>query len=301
MFKISLNRALLELELETRTPLLIRAGDPGLNPAASDLAAVRIRHPIHGKSVYIPGSSMKGVLRSAAEAAVRGRKLAGQVDGACDVFGKSSCGERFSSVKQKDPGIHRQHCGACRTFGSTALKGRATVRDLFPWCGALTDEETVRHANTMEVRHGVAINRMSGAVQNGPFDMEMVPPGARFFGEVALENYQVWQLGLVAMALDELNDGFAQLGSTKSRGLGGVRISVRRLVHEQTLSAADRPMGVARLEPGRENAYGLLADPELPAATGQVRGLRRRFEVRDGALQSWLDAGLEGLGALLGA
>ena len=310
MFKVAYNRAVLTIEIRTTTPLLIKAGDPGLNPAGVDLTPMRTTHQVYGTSVFIPGSSLKGVVRSASESMVRGRTIAAAVPGACDAVGSRTCGQRlskedrFKEVLSENRGavLHRKHCAACRTFGSTMLKGRVSFRDLFPWRAEddeAANEVRVERANQLEVRHGVAINRLSGAVQHGPFDQELVPSGTSFFGEVALENYQVWQLGLIAAAFEELNEGFAQLGSSKSRGLGGIKAYVLRIVHEQSLAASETPLGVARLAPEVESQYGMLREGNLPATNGVPRGIRRRFEVESAATSKWFEAGLRALGNIL--
>lgn len=298
MFKQAYNRVLLDLEVETITPLLIKAGDAGLNPAASDLNPVRTRHPKWGDSVYIPGSSLKGVVRSAAEASVRGQTLGENLQGACDTLGSECCGRVIKDMAPRD--VYSKHCAACRAFGSTLMKGRASVRDLYPWTD--NDEgsaDNVTAANQVETRHGVAINRISGGVHHGPFDQELVPAGVIFFGEISLVNYQVWQLGLLAAGLDELNEGFARLGSSKSRGLGGVRVRVAHLRHDQPLTAGDRPLGVATLAGADGEAYGLLHESALPETAGSHHGIRYRFEAKDADTQPWLDAGLVALAGLL--
>jgi CRISPR-associated RAMP protein (TIGR02581 family) len=305
MFRRSYNRAVVRLRIETRAPLLIRAGDSGLDPTGTDLSCVRTRHARFGRTVYVPGSSLKGVLRSTAEAAVRGRRF-GDAEGACDVFGPAACGGRRGNNREREAtsDVHRRHCLACRLFGSTAMKGRCSVRDLFPWPGdvvTLTPDQqaNLEAANRTELRNSVAIDRITGSVKHGPFDSEMVPAGVLFYGDVALENYQAWQLGLLATALGELNDGFAQLGSTKSRGFGVVRVDVTEVLHEQPLTAGDRPLGVGALAGADESrAYGLLAESDLPAAAGLPRGLGRRFRLEGADAQAWLEAGrtaLEGL------
>lgn len=304
MFRQSLNRAVLRIRIETVTPLLIRAGDSGLDPTGADLTCVRTKHARYDRTVYVPGSSLKGVVRSAAEAAVRGRKLGG-VEGACDPLGPATCARETRRLESHE--VHRKHCLACRLFGSTAIKGRASVRDLFPWPeprpGEAADDaknrELAARANQVELRNGVAINRVSGAVQHGPFDMEMVPAGVAFWGDVALENYQAWQLGLVAAAFDELTSGFAQLGSTKSRGLGVVRPVIESVLHEQAGVDAPRPLGVGRLVGAPDvDRYGLLPEHDLPTSTAEPWGLSTRFRTTGDAAEAWLEAGRAALRAL---
>lgn len=303
MFKKAYNRAVLDLKVETVTPLLIRAGDPGLEPAP-DLSCVRTRHAKFGPTVYIPGSSLKGVVRSAAEATVRGEMFGGR-EGACDPLDKQGCGWRIQKESKDWPShrIHQEHCLACRIFGSTAIKGRASVRDLYPIApGAEAPDRNFEVANQTEGRHGVAINRISGAAQRGAlYDMEVVPAGSIFWGDIALENYQVWQLGLLAVALDELNQGFAQLGSTKSRGLGVVRVQITRLVHEQSSpEEVPTPKGVGALVDAQtKEDYGLFDESELGTAQGRRRGLSWRVELKQGdEIEAWMRAAEDGLGAL---
>ena len=301
MFKRAYNRAVVRLRIETRTPLLIRSGDPGLEPGP-DLACVRTRHAVYGQTVYIPGSSLKGVLRSSAEAAVRGQTLEG-VDGACDLFDRElGCGFRIQKeAKNADLStaeIHRRHCLACRTFGSTAMRGRTSVRDHYPIDPDDPSGAHLERANLTEGRHGVAINRISGAAQRGAlYDMEVVPAGSVFFGDVALQNYQAWQLGLLATAIDELNFGFAQLGSAKSRGLGVVEVGVQKVIHEQTRSAGKTPVGVgACARPEEVDAYQLLPEQSLGAVEGTAHGLSLRFSLEGPAARELLEAGQRALG-----
>lgn len=306
MFRISYNRAVLRVRIETVTPLRIGAGDIGLDPTGADLTCVRTRHGRHGTTVYIPGSSLKGVIRAAAEASVRGRTYSG-IAGACDdpLDNRQSCGGRYQNDSDTPTSsIHAAHCLVCRLFGSQAIKGRASIRDLFPWCDDVTSgspfcPEGVNHAtaNRLELRSGVAIDRLVGSVKHGPFEQELVPAGVSFFGDIALENYQVWQLGLLAEAFDQLDSGLAQLGSSKSRGLGVIRLAVERVLHEQVGSRA-QPCGVADLAPPAQcKEYGLVAEVPLPPGDGIPHGLAMRFDLRDQAA-GWLTAGRAALGAI---
>jgi CRISPR-associated protein Csm3 len=304
MFNETGNSAVLRIRIVTVTPLLIRAGDTGLDPGGTDLKCVRTRHGSMDRTVYIPGSSLKGVLRSTAESMVRGHKWQG-IEGACDPLAKgSACSDRVPSGASGAE-VHRLHCLACRLFGSLKIKGRASPRDMFPWKGdgaTLSDEdrETARAANATQVRFGVAINRVSGGASRGKlFDHESVPPGTEFWGDIALENYQVWQLGLLATVFDDLKDGFAQLGSSKSRGLGVVTVAPESLVHKQPARAGDHPAGVGhifRMEQAR--AYGLLPEADLPKVEGRSRGLFRQFALGPDDTKGWLDAGRKALEAL---
>lgn len=304
MFRRSLNRAVFGLKIETRTPLLIRAGDSGLNPVAPDLSCVRTRYAGEQLTVYIPGSSLKGVLRAAAESRVRGLTVRG-TQGACDPFDRSNCGNIASTeaAPKEDPSklVHSRHCMACRLFGSTAMRGRAAIRDLYPWSPTAVSAErdnAIRAANRTETRHGVAINRVSGSVQHGPFELEIIPVGIAFWGEIALVNFQSWQVALLAAAIGEVNDGFAQLGSSKTRGLGVVSIEVESVLYEQAGTDAT-PLGVGKLIDEKEaKPYGLLPESDLPAAPLETTGLTMRARLTGELARQWFAGCVAPLGAL---
>lgn len=303
MFKHSHNRAVLQIRVDTVTPLLIKAGDVGLDPTAASLACIRTRHATRGSTVFIPGSSFKGVARSAAEAALRDRHLRG-LPAVCDPLADDcpcnrSRTDEGSGTDEPTSASFRRQCPVCRTFGSQRLKGRAAPRDLFPWREGDDDTATTVAANSLELRHGVSIDRIKGSVRHGPFDQELVPAGVSFWGEVALENYQAWQLGLLTQAFDDIDAGFAQLGSSKSRGLGVARVHVVRIVHEQTLRAGDAPRGVGDIvDAATTAAYGLLPEASLPASPGEPRGLHRRFVVDPPHVDAWTAAARAALGRL---
>lgn len=304
MFKRSYNRAVLHIEILTISPLLIKSGDAGMGPTAAQLACVRTRHASAGPTVYIPGSGLRGVLRSVAEASLRDQSFSnkhGPIDGADDPLTPAVAPRRNDDDPLPTATIHRGHALTSRLFGSTQLKSRCAVRDLFPWPGdtALADIPTTPsflRANRTELRNNVAIDQLLGSVKHGPWDSELVPAGVAFWGDIALENYEVWQLGLLIRALDEFNEGFAQLGSGKSRGLGVVRIAVKQILHEQPARAGGHPYGVAHLaDANTRRDYDLFdeAPNSLPATPSERRGLHDRFTVNDTA--PWLDAGRRAL------
>lgn len=311
MFRRSYNRMILKVKITTQAPLLIRAGDAGLDPTASDLVAVRTRHGMVGRTVYIPGSSLRGVVRSTAEALLRSYEDGPQTKvRACNPLDRSSACDRKDGIKggpkrderldDQTAHLYSQHCSCCRTFGSTALKGRIAIRDLFPFRDGnhvTQDEKNLAQANTLEHRHSVALDRLTGAARNGGlFDMEVVPPGVSFWGEITLENFQLWQLGLLVTAFDQFEGGFAQLGSSKGRGFGLVSFQVEDLIHEQIIREG-RASGVGILaSPKDREAYKLrfTAADEFPPLEGEVRGITRRFVVKQPA--PWLDVARKALG-----
>jgi CRISPR-associated RAMP protein (TIGR02581 family) len=224
LHKTRYNALRLDLELVCAGPLLVKAGGFSPDPALPDMQFVRTYHPQKGEVPYIPGSSLKGVVRSFVEKALRTYAREDNWRWSCPTFpdDENSCARKLEKmVKEKSSSaIYRDSCGACRLFGHTRLKGRAAFSDLLP----------VGEIKT-EIRHGVAVSRLSHSSLN-PFNMEVVVEGT-FEGMVVLENYEIWQLGLLASAFGAINQGLLRIGFGKNRGFGRVRTAVKRCLVEE--------------------------------------------------------------------
>jgi CRISPR-associated protein Csm3 len=194
-----------------RSPILVKAGGISANPALPDMQFVRTLRVGEDESIYIPGSSLKGVLRSYMEKVLRTVK---DTNGACDPFEDTFCGGNVIKSEQGAE-IYQRSCRACKIFGNTRLKGRLSAMDAYP----KTEVKT-------ETRHGVAISRLTHSVAQGPFDMEVVISG-EFSTKLILENFEVWQLGLLALTLDAFNEGMLRLGFGKNRGFGEIKVEVK--------------------------------------------------------------------------
>ncbi len=249
MFQQALNQATLTLRPEG--PVLVKSGrEAGADPTIPDMNFVRTYHAGLGRetTVYLPGSSLKGTLRSYCERAAR-------TVGApcCDLFEKNEksptwfCGKRWEN-EPDGAKRHRESCAICRLFGNTALGARLFMGDAYP------TRETAEAANQTEQRDGVAIDRLSGAVAVGPFTLEVVTRG-EFEATLALENFELWQLGLLAIALRDMGSGLCPIGYGKSRGLGQMKVTF-------TWLEVGYPGRFAAQEDGRDftaNLYGVSA------------------------------------------
>lgn len=289
MHKLTINRARIDLSFRPVTPLLVKSGDKGaqlLHPERPDLMCVRTDHGALGETVYVPGSSLKGVVRAAAERVLRSLELP-----CCDPLDhRSTCHEAASKrgdqiARGKGPAsdhpmaeVHRMLCLACRTFGSQAMASRASFADAYP-----PSKETAEQANRTETRNGVSIDRQTGGPARGKlFELEVVV-GGRFETSIHLANYELWQLGLVGVVLADLDDGFVRLGSAKSRGLGRVALDVNALVVDQA-GRGGAVAGVGTLREDLRAPYGLLEDGVVGPAGEPTRsaiGQRLAWEGAD--------------------
>ncbi len=230
MHKSRYNALRLSLAISPRAPLLIKAGDISGDPSLPDMQFVRTYRADLGETVYLPGSSLKGAVRSFVERVLRTLGDQQSWRWACPTFPSddASCAKRLEKEGESWQ-IYRRSCGACRTFGHTRLRGRLAFTDFFPSGDVVT-----------EVRHAVAISRLSHAVAQGPFDIETTVAGT-FTGHLVLENYEVWQLGLVSLALQSMNNGLLKLGFGKNRGFGEVQVEVREVEIDEARVGDWRP------------------------------------------------------------
>lgn len=245
-------------ELVALTGLRVGAGK-STDAAATDQPVIRdaLGRP------YIPGSSLKGVLRSGLEAVLRGVDRRERGLWACDLFAEAgrcvgdSEGDEARFRRGEAIGLDEvieRTCTACSLFGSSFLAGRLFVHDLPRLDGA-----------EPEVRDGVGIHRdlgnAAGAIK---YDVEVVPPDTRFRLEMLLENVDTPRLALVLQALEMLHDGELLVGGMTSRGLGRVEVRERTL---EKITAERLLLG--------EDFEALDYDNTFQAAKNELRAILR--------------------------
>lgn len=200
--------------LTLRTALHIGGGN--VNTSYTDSPVVRTPEGIP----YIPGSSLKGVLRSRVE------QIAVALPGitTCQLI------EDSSSCLTVDSEFRKQHnkteavilekmatdmCHTCKLFGSPYSRSKLTVHDLM----------VKEWAEVTQVRDGVVIDRDSERARDRlKYDYEVVPPGAEFELEIWLENPEETDLALACVGINELRSGAVHIGGNTSRGLGSCQI-----------------------------------------------------------------------------
>ncbi|MBI5526471.1 MAG: CRISPR-associated RAMP protein [Deltaproteobacteria bacterium] len=246
------------LTIETRGPVLIKAGESGVT--GPDMAFVRTYgYGLDKAYPYLPGSSLKGVFRSYVEQIAR--TLKPNTVPVCLPYNfergqEQSCGKRFNKQTPR-PEVYRKECLACRMFGSLEFKGRVLIDDAY----SPAPRDIVE-----EVRDGVAIDRKTGGAANKvKYDLEVVTRGL-FKTSVTIENFETWQLGAMWLVLSDLKDERIRIGMGTSRGLGHVKGTVESLALRYHSKHNGRLAGIERLggvDVGRD--YGLFSSgKELP-------------------------------------
>lgn len=273
MYKSLYNRVVFDLVLEPRGPILIRSGTSTTDPSRPDLECIRTHHPLIDETVFIPGSSMKGVIRSQAERILRTMGM-----WCCDPLDLRSGCQKEVGKKDENVGAksYNQACPACRMFGSTRVAGRVMIPDMFPWPENATATQIVEYAkqaNQTERRTGVAIDRKTGGAKHGAlYELEVVTRG-EFHTRLSMKNFQLWQLALLGFILRDLDEGQVHIGSGKSRGLGNVKLDLRSLRIEIAANQAtgDTIPGIGEMS-GEKDLYRFSASDriQIPAQLKRI-------------------------------
>jgi CRISPR-associated RAMP protein (TIGR02581 family) len=204
MFKEFVNEAKIAFTLQTVTPLLINSGADNKIRPGYDMSPI-ITQRSGKETVYIPGSSAKGVFR------MRYEQLLAALD--CPVCKVT---DRKKRCKPKETGgaeRYRDSCAACRLFGNLELGSRISFADAFP-------EGEVK----LGYRHGVGISRITGAAQpHAKFEYQMIEKGTFGF-TVTLQNFALYQLRLVLWVLEDIDDGLVTIGMGGTRGNGRMKL-----------------------------------------------------------------------------
>ena len=233
-------------------PLYVGSGNTAIRPAAVDMEFIKIQ-TVDGEEIpFIPGSSLKGVIRSSVERVVKAVNFY-----ACDVAG-NPCYKKNGKDISKELNVLLKEgkiedarkllddtlCYVCKIFGNQIYSSHVKFMDAYgiKW--------------EYGVRPGVAINREQGSVAFGPFFTEFVQPGSEFSFSMIAENLEPYQLGLIAVAISELNAGRVKLGGLKSRGMGDVEVIFDSIQYRTT----DSKYQVSLPSPPPKKDYETLKD-----------------------------------------
>lgn len=237
MHKRFVNHCTIDLTISPCGPMLIKSGKEGADPTKPDMEFVETYHQ-GGRSIYLPGSSLKGAIRAHAERIVRtvgGDKPSDSKQiWASDPLDRSA----FRALeKEKDSRqVYRLSSFTDQMFGSTAISSRVRIEDAYP-----IDRTQIK----VEERNGVAIDRVFGSVAVGPFNYQVCTAG-EFRTKIHLKNFTLAQLGLVGLVLRDLNDGWFGLGFAKSRGMGLVEVKLNKATVQYPGCIIDKETGKIR-------------------------------------------------------
>ncbi len=300
MLKKLCNECTFDLTITPIDPVLIKSGYATVRgPDMTPVTTWRNGE----EEVFLPGSSLKGVFRSHAERVARTiqegivcipyldvrdvQNKHGKI--AAEKYADVFCGNKFRRRLRQQPRdkpklksfpseiAYSDSCPVCRLFGSTEFIGRISISDAY-----LQKENP-----SIERRDGVGIDRFTGGAAHGAkFELEVVSNGM-FKTAVRLRNFEIWQLGMIAVLIKDFQDDLIQIGSGKSRGLGRVHGEVCNFKiafftspkkDAEGAIPEDQIWGLGKfLEQAQERRYGTKADNVLHLDTPmetQIDGIR---------------------------
>jgi CRISPR-associated protein Csm3 len=213
------------------TGLHIGGNDAGLAIGGADKLVVR---DPRSQAPYIPGSSLKGKMRSLLEKTRCARdKCAGFAVTQKLELGPCRCGTCLVCIAFGVPADDKRPLEPGKPY---AAASRALVRDAF-----LSNAEEIKSWPNLdfpftEIKTEVSIDRLTSKAN--PRQFERVPPGARFSFEIALTIYEGDNVEELQKLIEEGLGLVADdtIGGQGSRGYGQVEI---RLQHRCRIQAAD--------------------------------------------------------------
>ncbi|WP_448516529.1 type III CRISPR-associated RAMP protein Csx7 [Pseudothermotoga sp.] len=196
-------KCVIEFDLVNKTAFRIGTSIESIDPQEPDNAVLKS----DGKPI-IPGSSLKGVFRSAYEG------LFDENCVWCKEIANKEKKQKFNAnlesiVKHGKPldGFHI--CDKCLLFGNNFIRGRLYFTDSYP--------ENFKLA----LRDGVMIDRdFECAAEERKYDFEVVEPGAVFKVKIVAVNVEEEQLKKLEQIMNLIELGVVRIGGGKSRGLG---------------------------------------------------------------------------------
>jgi CRISPR-associated RAMP protein (TIGR02581 family) len=110
-------------------------------------------------------------------------------------------------------------CHVCRLFGANWIAGRVFVSDLHVVNGALVP--------VLQTRGGIALSRDRDIKLKGrEYQRQIVPAGTRFSFQLVAENTTIEEQGILLLGLRGLINGWISIGADRSHGFGRGRLAL---------------------------------------------------------------------------
>lgn len=212
--------------LRLKSPLRLSSGRAS---ETTDLPLMRDRCD----RIYIPGTSLRGALRSEVErtlgavgaaAGLRSCVLFTEPEGddACITLSRAKQ-EKLQELEQEDREValsflEAHLCDVCKLFGSPVYGSRLAVADCFPSDPEATEGKTA-------LRDGVGIDRDTGAAkENIKFNFEVLEAGVDFRMEIVVENLGETDRTLIQLVFGLLRAGLT-VGGKRAGGCGRLELA----------------------------------------------------------------------------
>lgn len=205
----------INIEYTTKSAMGIHAGKESAFSAV-DKPIVRI-----GGKPVIPGSSIKGVLRSSLESLMSGNNVKVCVPEAAIPKERMRDKERYAQeigrLTPCEASSEKTVCPICQIFGAAGLSGRAMFLDAVP----VNDPRIIKRTH-------VAIDRENkAAATKALMELEAVDADSKFDGKIRVINPEDWQIGAILKAVESLD--LLGIGSKKTAGYGEISTKIKSI------------------------------------------------------------------------
>jgi CRISPR-associated protein Csm3 len=205
----------IQVEYEAKSSLAIQAGrEEGMT--AVEQPVVRV-----GGTPVLPGSSLKGALRSLLESLLSENEIQVCVP---EVVIPQKSRYPLEKMKKYTEEIGRKLpcktdnlCPVCQIFGSAGVSSRAMFLDAKP----------VNDVEILERKHVAIARDTKTAAKGALLEVETVEPGAKFEGIIRVINPEEWHIGALLATVDNLS--YLGIGSKKSSGYGEIETSIKEI------------------------------------------------------------------------
>lgn len=218
------NKYIIKGIIIAETPLHIGNGKVDFSPVAIDNSVIRDRYG----NPFIPGSTLKGVIRSNIESILNTGIFENYK--ACDILGDSCISDK-SMKEYKDnikdekllaEKIYENQCDVCKLFGGKHFASKLNIYD-----ASICEDKVYT-----QIRDGIAIDRDTLIhYNNAKFTFETVSEGSKFKFEMTIDNLCDNQKLVVKLILKLLEDGDIRVGGKTSVGMGKIRLINKKVYY----------------------------------------------------------------------
>lgn len=230
------NKYIIKGELVAESAISIGAGTSDFKPTATDNPIIRDED---GKP-FIPGTSLKGVIRSFLERLLSSNIVEGLRS--CNILIDKKqdgciCNEDIKDIK-KDPEkyaenkgykdiefsnkdkaiallIYNEQCDVCKLFGGHGFASKIKIND-----AKLIGDKAI-----VQTRDGVAIDRETlTAADKHKYNFECVAAGTKFEFKMTVDNLDENHKKLLKLIINILSKGELSIGGKTSAGLGNIKL-----------------------------------------------------------------------------
>lgn len=214
------NKYIIKGILKAESPIHIGTGSVDFSPTAVDTPVIRDEN----NNPFIPGSSLKGVIRCFMERLLNSGIFEYK---SCNILSDPCISNKDAEIvkkKYKDDNrkeekiasdIYENECDVCKLFGGHHFASKLNI----------LDARLVSDKAYVQIRDGIAIDRDTLTVTDGAkFGFECVAAGTEFNFEMTVDNLDDNHKDLLKIILNFLQEGEMKVGGKTSAGLGNVKL-----------------------------------------------------------------------------